>query len=188
MVMLQKKHFDVMQLKYQGLTYPEIAKRTKVSANTLEGYFQKGGLLEFEYESFMRDQNRQKVKLAVELFKQNTELASQTMNRVLQRAVKAIDIAESKLKAEVEGKARVTKTLELERALRGAENRAFEFAQVILDRGGLPVITKIETETKDSSREEEEAIDEQLRRAGIDPDKIQYRSQAPEKKSRVAQA
>jgi hypothetical protein len=184
--MLEKKHFTIMEMKYQGYKYADIAMAVEMHETTIAEYFGKGGILEYEYDSYVREQNKAHIDQAVEMFKQNANLASDVMNKVLQRAVKGIETAEQRLvdyhdHGGKDGTPGISADmiLALEAKIRSAERRAFEFAQIILDRAGLPVVLKSQVETKKTADEGEEDVNERLKRSGIDPASIRYISSAP---------
>ena len=70
------KHQEAVRLKYNGESYPVIAKKLKVSAYTVEGWFAFGGLLKEEYDKFRDEQNEIRKDQALWVLQKNVETAA----------------------------------------------------------------------------------------------------------------
>jgi len=70
------KHQEAVRLKYNGESYPVIAKKLKVSVYTVEGWFAFGGLLKEEYEKFRDEQNEIRKDQALWILQKNVETAA----------------------------------------------------------------------------------------------------------------
>ena len=70
------KHQEAVRLKYNGESYPVIAKKLKVSVYTVEGWFAFGGLLKEEYDKFRDEQNEIRKDQALWVLQKNVETAA----------------------------------------------------------------------------------------------------------------
>jgi transposase len=70
------KHQEAVRLKYNGESYPVIAKKLKVSVYTVEGWFAFGGLLKEEYDKFRDEQNEIRKDQALWILQKNVETAA----------------------------------------------------------------------------------------------------------------
>ena len=70
------KHQEAVRLKYNGESYPVIAKKLIVSVYTVEGWFAFGGLLKEEYDKFRDEQNEIRKDQALWVLQKNVETAA----------------------------------------------------------------------------------------------------------------
>ena len=70
------KHQEAVRLKYNGESYPVIAKKLNVSVYTVEGWFAFGGLLKEEYDKFRDEQNEIRKDQALWVLQKNVETAA----------------------------------------------------------------------------------------------------------------
>lgn len=70
------KYQEAIRLKYNGESYPVIAKKLKVSVYTVEGWFAFGGLLKDEYDTFRDEQNEIRKQQAEWILQKNVETAA----------------------------------------------------------------------------------------------------------------
>lgn len=70
------KHQEAVRLKYNGESYPVIAKKLKVSVYTVEGWFAFSGLLKEEYDKFRDEQNEIRKDQALWVLQKNVETAA----------------------------------------------------------------------------------------------------------------
>ena len=70
------RHQEAVRLKYNGESYPVIAKKLKVSVYTVEGWFAFGGLLKEEYDKFRDEQNEIRKDQALWILQKNVETAA----------------------------------------------------------------------------------------------------------------
>ena len=71
-----QKYQEAIRLKYNGESYPVIAKKLKVSVYTVEGWFAFGGLLKEEYDKFRDEQNEIRKDQALWILQKNVETAA----------------------------------------------------------------------------------------------------------------
>lgn len=70
------KYQEAIRLKYNGESYPVIAKKLKVSVYTVEGWFAFGGLLKDDYDTFRDEQNEIRKQQAEWILQKNVETAA----------------------------------------------------------------------------------------------------------------
>ncbi len=70
------KYQEAIRFKYNGESYPVIAKKLKVSVYTVEGWFAFGGLLKEEYDKFRDEQNEIRKQQAEWILQKNVETAA----------------------------------------------------------------------------------------------------------------
>jgi transposase len=70
------KYQEAIRLKYNGESYPVIAKKLKVSVYTVEGWFAFGGLLKDDYDKFRDEQNEIRKQQAEWILQKNVETAA----------------------------------------------------------------------------------------------------------------
>lgn len=71
-----QKYQEAIRLKYNGESYPAIAKKLKVSVYTVEGWLAFGGLLKEEYDKFRDEQNEIRKDQALWILQKNVETAA----------------------------------------------------------------------------------------------------------------
>lgn len=70
------KYQEAIRLKYNGESYPVVAKKLKVSVFTVERWFATGGLLKEEYETYRDEQNEIRKQQAEWILQKNVETAA----------------------------------------------------------------------------------------------------------------
>jgi len=70
---------EAIRLKYEGETYPLIAKKIKVPLDTIRRWFVDGGLLREEYEEYRDEENQKRRELADAILKKNINTAAEIL-------------------------------------------------------------------------------------------------------------
>lgn len=91
-------HREAIRLRFQGDTYPVIAKKIKVSESTVEHWFANGGILKEAYDEYSKEKTDELGLLCDENLAKNVHIASNmlvalmgsTVDGVKFRAVKEI--------------------------------------------------------------------------------------------------
>lgn len=186
--MINKDQLETMRLRYEGMTYAQIAIKLGIIKETIEGWFRTGGVLEEEYSSFIKEQNKKTINLALEVFKQSAREALAVMQKVLKRAISRAEELDKIYKNTIATDGSKNAIEEAEKKLRSAEYRVVELAEKVLDRSGMPVVYKSEIKTESQKEVSDDELYERLTRDGIDPSSIKYIPVGPTPKIKAVQA
>lgn len=91
-----EKYQEAIRLKYNGESYPVIAKKLKVSVYTVEGWFAFGGLLKEEYDKFRDEQNEIRNQQAQWVLQKNVETAATMLVALMGSADDSVKFRASK--------------------------------------------------------------------------------------------
>lgn len=133
-----------IEMKYEGKTYQEISDALKkaIPAGTIANWFMETGRLYIEYLKYETYQNKKRSEACINIFKKEAENASKVIIQALANALKKQDY-----------------------------DKAVEYAEKILDRGGNVIVKKTEDAPVDPSTRKltDEQLIHEIARAGIDP-------------------
>lgn len=141
--MLNKNHHLAIELKYEGLSYEDIAKelKGKFSVNTLKMYFASDGVLYDAYLDYESKQNQARRDSVQGIFDKHVVTAAQVLVDAMLNAKKS-----SRKKQEAIG-----------------------YAEKILDRAGIVVSRKVQIKDDREEKLSDEEFNRELKRQGIDP-------------------
>ena len=74
-----QKYQKAIHLKYEGFSYPEIAKLLKVSEITVKRWFRPGGLLKDEYDAYEKETNAMADSAVDAILSTKVELAAKML-------------------------------------------------------------------------------------------------------------
>lgn len=137
-------HQKAIELKYQGMTYPEIsvAMGGKIKVNQLKHLFEHGGYLFLDYLKYEAQMNKVRAKSVHEAFEKDCLIAAAIMRSLLQKALKEGNI-----------------------------KMAFEILKEQMDRSGFVVVRNVSLATKAGEGRKPQTYEEfkaECARQGID--------------------
>lgn len=150
---MNKLHQQAIELKYEGKTYQEISDLLdgKFTLGTLKKYFAYDGVLHLPYLEYEAEHNQWNEQEIRKEFQRMTMYSAKIMKDLLQGSLVSHDF-------------RLT----------------LKILKEIMDRAGITVQRMSEAQMEEEAMDtSEEAIDQRLREAGIDPDSIRYISTIP---------
>ena len=169
---MDKSHQTALEMRYEGYSLREIARNTNMTYGSVRQMFAKNGVLFEEYPKYARERNQHKIEAAFEIYRNVTQSAAYSMKRILKRAQKRVDELTMELEKAKLHTPEHRLISEIETELEKAEDRLRGIVDNILDRAGLSIINKTQITTLNLTPEREEVINERLRKAGFDPDKL----------------
>lgn len=132
----------IMEMKYKGFLYKDIGVAVEKTEDYIESLFRTTGRLYIKYLEYEQEQNQIREQEARSILRRETSTATKAIMKVLKNALRRND-----------------------------DEMVLKAAKEILDRGGVPAISKHQTEFEDKTprRLTDNELNRHLRASGIDP-------------------